>query len=184
MRAARIGLLLALIFFSSGCASWQPAPSGALLFSYRVVEGAFSGVPRHEIGTAFFLETPERTITGYRYRGKKPLEILQGGSVESDLLLQALREIGFTSFNYEDEVQTVEKFLRENPTNSTRVMTVDGASFEIKFAMDGKTFSMVRSNPRHDIDFYARHSPKIAKLKAVIDLFAEFTGKEIFNTLN
>ena len=168
----------------TGCATWQIPPDGELLFSYRVTEGAFTGVPKHDIGTYFYWDKSSGAITGYRARAGKRTVIVRGGSVDSQLLLRKISEIGFEPFDYDQEARNIETLNREKLRTVTRVITVDGASFEIKFVFNGNVFSMTRPNPRHDIDFYALYSPKMAKLKALIDAFAQETGNGIFNTMN
>jgi hypothetical protein len=184
MRSILLLLSWLIVLTLAGCASWQPAPSGDLLFSYRVKEGAFHGAPKHDIGTYFFWDKSSGAITGYRARAGKRTEIVAGGSVESQMLLRKISEIGFESFDYDEEARNLESSNRDKFFNAPRVLTLDGASFEIKFVFNGASFSMTRSNPRHEIDFYAPYSPKMAKLKALIDAFAQETGKAIFNTMN
>jgi hypothetical protein len=173
-----------IVIAFTGCSTWQPAPDGELLFSYRVTEGAFYGVPKHDIGTYFYWDKSSGTVTGYHARAGKRMEVVRGGSVGSQMLLHKIAEIGFEPFDYDAEVRNVEKLNREKLLTVSRVITVDGASFEIKFVFNGTNFSMTRSNPQYEIDFYALYSPKIAKLKALIDAFAQEAGNGIFNTLN
>jgi hypothetical protein len=168
----------------TGCSTWQSRPDGVLLFSYRMTEGAFHGAPKHDIGTYFYWDKSSGTITGYRTRGGKRTDLVAAGSVGTQMLLRRISDIGFEPFDYDAEARNIESSNREKFSQAARILTTDGAAFEIKFVFNEVNFSMTRGNPRYEIDFYALHSPKMAKLKAVIDAFAQETGNSIFNTMN
>ncbi len=56
-------------------------------------------------------------------------------------------------------------------------MVLDGGYYEITYDFDGVHFHIQGHEPGYDIDFYAQYSPKIAKLKALLDLFSEYYGR-------
>jgi len=175
------GLIIATVL---GCTSWSPTPRGDLLFSYRVTEGAFHGPPKHDIGTYFFWDKSAGIVTGYRHRAGHRADVIASSAAESEMLLRKISEVGFEPFDYEKEAKTLEDTWRETFLHVPRVLTPDGTGFEIKFVANGTQFSMTRTNPRHEIDFYARYSPKMAKLKAIIDLFVERSGNATFEMMN
>jgi hypothetical protein len=169
----------------AGCASSakrSEAPHGKLLFSAELVRGAFSGTPPGKTGFFFFKDGD--LITCYHFSRGTLADVTGGGSFESAEILRELETIGFQPFSYEAALEKagamMEQEAKRQGKEPTIMMTLDGAEFEIRFDFHGRMFSMRRWNPGAEIDYYSGHNDSIARLKAVIDLFARSYGRSKF----
>ncbi len=199
-RVPAIVLVCAWLVALGGCtgvAEGRRAPQarGVPLASIRLTKGAFSGESKGRTGFFFFVEQPtgagEPVLTGYEYRNGGLLDAFGGGS-DSTAVLRAIEAVGLEPFDFLAEVERIEKAangLRERPEQLTDdqvflmpPFALDGAQYEI--VIETKTGRMVLQEwePGAAIDFYAPHSPRIAKLKAVLDLLARFYGRAKFGT--
>jgi hypothetical protein len=177
-----LATFLALLI--AGCANpsgRRESPHGRLLFSAELIRGAFSGVPTGKTGFFFFQDG--ESITCYHF-SRGTLTDVTGGSFQSAEILRELEKIGFQPFSFEAELEkaatAMEQEAKREGKEQTIMMTFDGAEFEIRFEFHGSVFSMRRWNPGAEIDYYAGHSESIAKLKAVIDTFAQAYGRSKF----
>ncbi len=59
-------------------------------------------------------------------------------------------------------------------------LVFDGAEYEILYNKGETRFKWKAWNPGVTIDFFAPYSPKIAKLKNVVDILALYYGKTSF----
>ncbi len=178
-----LAIFLALLI--SGCASpisRREGPHGKLLFSAELVRGAFSGAPAGKTGFFFFQD--DGLITCYHFSRGTLTDVTGGGSFQSAEIMRELEKIGFEPFSYEAELEktvaAMEQEAKRQGKEPTIMMTFDGAEFEIHFDFQGSVFMMRRWNPGTEIDYYAGDSGSIAKLKAVIDIFARSYGRSKF----
>lgn len=178
-----VTFLMAVLIFS-GCAKDRPAQErGTLLFAMRLTQGAFTGVSKADTG--FFFYVPKYGgITGYELKDGKVVSVLGGGSLGSNELRTQLEQLAFEPFDFEAEMHRVDEMLaaqaRRGDRPPARPMTLDGAEYEIRFVFGAVNFALKRWNPGPEIDYYAAYSPKIAKLKKLIDLFALHYGRTKF----
>ncbi|MEO6569775.1 MAG: hypothetical protein ABIO94_13510 [Opitutaceae bacterium] len=184
MRAPLTAVFLLLMVVLLGCTSWQPFPYGDLLFSYSVTQGAFTGVEKKMTGI-YFHQEKSGEIAGYRYEKGRLLDDFNGRPLNRAKLLREIQSIGFESFDYDEEIRAVDAMIaeevRQGGATMMRPLTMDGQEYELKFALGSVNFAMKRWNPQPEIEFYALRSPKIAKLKQLIDLFAQHYGKSLFS---
>ena len=184
MHAPLNAVLPLLLLVLAGCASWQPFPYGDLLFSYHVTQGAFTGVEKKMTGIYFYQEKSGE-IAAYRYEKGRLLDDINGRPLNRENLLREIQSIGFESFDYEEEIRAVDRIIaeevRQGGPTLMRPLTMDGQEYEIKFALGSVNFAMKRWNPQPEIEFYALRSPRIAKLKKLVDLFAQYYGQSLFS---
>ena len=164
---------------------------GKLLFSYRLTEGAFSGVERKDTGVFFYLKNSTEpnlelgAVVGFRMKRGKVVEKFGKGSFDSDKIRQQMERIAFEPFDYKAEVKRVKAILQEEAKRSGYQIippfALDGGDYEIRYVYGSVDYTLNWENPMTDMEFYARYSPKIAKLKALIDCFAQSCGREELN---
>jgi hypothetical protein len=151
-----------------------------------MTQDAFDGPTDKVFGHFLYIDDSEHhavhpTVTFYEVRNGKITDVVGGGSGESEQFLNRLRSIGLESFDFNAEI--AETNIRESKKaamDDERFLApfvADGAEYEITYSFDGISLSFLAWNPGYSIDFYARYSPKIAKLKAVLDLVSEFYGR-------
>ncbi len=180
----RAFLVCLLGFALSSCAtsSSNVEPTGSLVFSVRTTKGAFFGEVKEKTGV-FFHKGDHDLISAQRFSRGKRVEVY-GNSSDSRKLLMELDKIGFEAFDFDEEVGRITQILAEkNKKDGTTLLapfTLDGVELEIRFSHGSVKFSLTRWNPNVQIEFYAAYSPKIAKLRDVIDLFARYYGKSAF----
>ena len=114
---------------------------------------------------------------GYRLKNGRELESFGGGTFYSERLERQLEQIAFEPFNFDAEIARVD---RELLGGAPGVITLDGGEYEIRYVFNHIDYTLKGSNPGAKIEFYATHSKKIAKLKAVVDLFAAYYGRSKF----
>jgi hypothetical protein len=187
-------ITLLLVATLAGCTSRLDRgpfkPDGHLLFSMRVVGGAFSGPEKNLTGSFFYIGDPEPNVSGpiitaYVLRKGVVVDTIYAGSYESVLLREEIERIGFEPFDIETEIKRVDAERKaEAERTGTMILgvtTLDGAEYELRFVFSGTDFSLRRWNPGPEIDFYADFSPKIRKLKEVLDAFARYYGRRKFD---
>lgn len=122
-------------------------------------------------------------LTGYEYKDGE-VRALFGGSSDSARIVQAVRDVGFEPFDFRSEVgATTARLDREAQARGERFMApmvLDGAEYEITIRTVGGVFVLKELNPGYTIDALAPHSTKIAKLKAVLDILAQYYGRTKF----
>lgn len=153
---------------------------GHAMLAIRMTEGAFYGKPKKDEGHYFCIDS-HGCITGYRVQDGEIADLFGGGSYDSEIFLKRLRAIDFQAFDYPTEIQNVytrekEKAEKEGEQYIQRFV-LDGAEYEITYDFEGVHFLLRAWNPGCDIDFCAERSPRIAKLKALLDLFYEYYGR-------
>lgn len=177
----RLLVLVVSVAVLVGCAApaHAPGPRGKVVFSIRLTKGAFTGVPKGNTGVFFYED--DRLITCYRMRDGDVIEVAGGGSDSTSALRGGLERIHFEAFDFEAELKTAAQRLEEKAkhdgTSILHLATLDGAEYEITYDFGRVSFRIQKWNPIPEIDYYAPHSEKLAKLKAVIDLFALNYGR-------
>jgi hypothetical protein len=146
--------------------------------SIRVTEGAFSGPTQGATGYFFHLREMANgggsRLTGYRYENGVRREDFGGASGSAGVVL-AIREVGLEPFDFAAEVaDTVARDDLMLP------FVLDGAEYEIAIHTSTGVFELRAWNPEPTIHAIAPHSEKIAKLKAVLDLLAQYYGRTRF----
>jgi hypothetical protein len=187
-------IYIILFVILAGCAApigSEPfKPAGHLLFSVRLVNGAFTGVEERLTGIFFYIGEPEPyvegpMITGYVVRKGAVTETISAGSYESISLRKHIEEIDFVPFDIESEIKTIDLGRREEANRTgtmvSQIATLDGAEYELHFVFGEVDYSLRRWNPGAEIDFYATYSPKIRKLKELLDTFACYYGRRKFD---
>jgi len=179
-----------LALFAAGCVAAPPAGVEAaprhLLASIRILESAFKGPISAKQG--FFFYTHEEpgiagpTLEGYEFRGGKQVDEFGGGS-DSAKVIEAISRVGLQPFDFEQEVEAVTAGLRKESERRgewfLEPQARDGAKWEVIISTGTGMFTLTAWNPRVVIDAYAPHSENIAKLKAVLDLLAQYYGQLI-----
>jgi hypothetical protein len=181
-------LIIVICLFAAGCSTAKREvvarlPLGTLFAEIRLTEGAFFGVEKGRSGFFFYVEEDNGIagprLTGYRYKHDSLVGVLGGGSDSRDTVF-ALRAIGFEPFDYAAEVKSCEARIQaEAKARGEQVFApfvLDGAEYEIVIVTQTGRFTLREWNPRVSIDYYAQHSEKIAKLKAVLDILAKYYG--------
>jgi len=181
--------LIAICLLAAGCSTSirdvaARPPSGTLFAEIRLTEGAFSGVEKGRSGFFFYIEEDDGIagprLTGYRYVHDSLVGLLGGGSDSRDTVL-ALRAIGLEPFDYTAEVKSCEARIQAGAkARGEQIMppfVLDGAEYEIVVVTPNGRFVLKEWNPGASIDYYASHSDKIAKLKAVLDILAKYCGR-------
>jgi hypothetical protein len=97
-----------------------------------------------------------------------------GGGFDSKEVLKAIADVGLEPFDFQKEV---EKEAEHRGKQYEPFMVLDGAEYEIVVMTDKGKFSLREWDPGYKIDTYAAYSPKIAKLKKVLDILAEYYGR-------
>jgi hypothetical protein len=122
---------------------------------------------------------------GGRVRADQATSAVQpsGGLLFSIRTLEAMtgpikRDLGY--FFYIVDVtkmgdQTSSK--RVENSHGPQAIVVDGAKYEIRFVHRGIDFKLVAVNPVPSIEGAAKYSPALAKLKALLDVFALHYGR-------
>lgn len=155
---------------------------GELFAAIKVTDTAFSGPPKGDTGYFFYVD-PDGGLTGYWLKNGEVRDVF-GGSSDSAATIRSVDAIGLEPFDFAKEVQTVDAQLdREAAARGEKRMiafVVDGAEYDIAVRTAKGTFHLRKWNPGFDIERLAPHSPKIAKLKAVLDRLAEYFGRTKF----
>jgi hypothetical protein len=181
-------IVVTLCLLLAGCANLsfhrvQYKPKGNLLVSIRKTEGSFTGSVKRDTGYFFYVETEpagsDPTLTGYHIVDGDIKE--EFGGSDSKEVLKAIAAVGLEPFDYQKEVQTVtarfEKEAQQRGEQYIAPMALDGAEYEIIIVIDKGKLSLREWNPGSTIDAYAAYSPKIAKLKKVLDILAQYYGR-------
>jgi hypothetical protein len=176
-------LLLLSVLLTAGCTTnveSEIKSSGKLLFSIRITQGAFIGVSKEANGLFFYLQDSGEIIGDRMQRGK-PTDIIYYGSAE---ILQQIEEIGFEPFDFDAELKKVDDAVLEEARHGKKMQmfmrTLDGAEYEIRYVFGDVDYTLRTWNPIQDMESHASRSPKIAKLKALIDLFGLQYGRAKF----
>ncbi len=177
MRVIIISICLVLL---SGCATGPRIPSGSkgnLLFSIRIIETDSGGILEKDEGI-FFYENDRGVVTGYNITRGRITAVV---NISADDLRDELDKIAFETFNFETELARA--IARRDAEYADEVMgpfALHGAEYEIRFTPYDQTFTLRRWNPAIEIEGFSSYSPKIAKLKALIDAFARLYGRSEF----
>lgn len=170
-----------------GCAtrSWE-TPRGTMFAEIRRMESAFAGTEKGWTGFAFYIEENDGIagprLTGYRYKGGHLVDVI-GGSSLSASTVAALRAVELRPFDFAAEVSRVQAEIRkEFEARKPGYVymfpaVVDGAEYEIEIATSAGPFWLKRWNPGFDIDYYAEHSPDIAKVRRVLEILSSYYGR-------
>ncbi len=102
----------------------------------------------------------------------KLTDFIRAGSAE---VLRHIDQIAFVPFDYRAETKRVDAIH-----GGVVLLVADGATYEIRFVSGAVDYTLKVGNLMPYIDFYAPDSPKIAKLKALIDYFALVWGRAQF----
>jgi hypothetical protein len=153
-------------------------PSGGLLFSIRTLE-AMTGPIKRDLGYFFYIvdvtkmgdQTSSFLIPGYQMRDGKVVDRFGGGTADSEEFLTEIEAVHFEAFDFDAELKRVEN------SHGPQAIVVDGAKYEIRFVHRGIDFKLVAVNPVPSIEGAAKYSPAIAKLKALLDVFALHYGR-------
>ena len=163
-----------------------PRPTDQLLIAVEITETAFSGPVHGKSGFFLYLDDTlgGPIVTAYEFRGGRVVDRTGGGSYESDEFLRAMDDIRFESFDYDAEIaEAAAEITRKEKEGAERVLppfVLDGSEYKIEVRYRGSVVRLQKWNPGAEIDFFASHSTKIAKLKAVIDLAARYYGRSKF----
>jgi hypothetical protein len=176
----RTALLLLSVLLTAGCATSADSkmkPSGKFLFSIRITETAFGGVEKEDRGFYFYLQESVNRITGYQMtRGRRTNVI----SYDASEIRRQIRQIAFEPFNFDAEITKIFNDARHGGGKGDLLIVSDGAEYEIRFVDGPVDYTLKTWNAVSYIDEYALRSPKIAKLKALIDCFALQFGRAKF----
>jgi hypothetical protein len=178
-------IMVTLCLLLAGCTGFsfhrvfQDKPNGTLFVSIKKTEDAFSGPVKHDTGYFFYVETGPAgfgpTLTAYHIVDGEIREV-EGGGLDSQELMKAIAAVGLGPFDLKKEVQPVVSRLEKEAEQRGELMVptfaLDGAEYEIVIMTDKGRFRLREWNPGVTIDAYAAYSPKIAKLKTVLDLLA------------
>jgi hypothetical protein len=183
MKTARSFTLMVLLALA-GCVT-EPAhrPSETALFSIRLTQGAFTGAEKKDTGFYFFPQE-DWGILGEQRRGGIVADVFSGGPQKSAELRREIKAIGFEPFDFDAEVRRLDEELaakaKQEGGEQTVVLWLDGAEYEIRFEFENVHYVLREWNLGSKTDHYAPYSPKIAKLKALMDLFARYYGRAKF----
>jgi hypothetical protein len=184
-------IVVTLCLLLAGCAgssfrTWiQDKPQGNLLVSMRKIERDSTGSIEHDAGYFFYVETePARlgpALTAYHIVDRDRREYpLVGGRLDSKDVVKAIAALGLEPFDFQKEVQTVttrlEKEAEQRGGGFFRVTDPSGTEYEIVIMTYKGKFYLRERDALSTIDAYAVYSPKIAKLKTVIDILAKYYG--------
>jgi hypothetical protein len=181
-------LLLALSLAScAGAPSAAPVTSTdrQLLASITIVESAHTGIARRKTGFEFYVHAMPAGVAGpvlegEEFRDGRLVDSFDGGS-DSAAVIDTIEKVGLAPFDFEREVEEVTARLQKNAAagNPESLVTGsrDGAEWEIVIVTASGRLDARAWNPGSSIDGLAEHSENLAKLKAVIDLLAQYYGR-------
>jgi len=170
-----------------GCTTVQRStreePIGAFFAEISLTAGAFSGEEKSRTGFAFYIEENDGIagprLTGYRFKRGERVQIF-GGSSDSASTVAALRQIGLRPFDFAAEVKSCASRLEADAKSRGEEFippfVLDGAEYEIVISTPEGPFHLKEWNPGFTIDYYAPHSPAIAKLKKTLDILSQYYG--------
>jgi hypothetical protein len=154
-------------------------PQGALFAYVKVTGGLFDGRRKGDTGFFFYVENEPGiagpVLSGYQYQNGELRDVFGGGS-DSEKTVKVIAAVGFEPFDFKSEVElVVDRLTKEAEIRGKsfrRPQVLDGAEYEIRVVTTKGDFVLREWNPGYEIEFFATHSDKIAKLKSVIDLLA------------
>jgi hypothetical protein len=121
-----------------------------------------------------------RALRGDEYRDGRRVESF-GGGTESATFVASIANVGLVPFDFDAEVaQVTARLSREAEQRGDTFLEPqgrDGNEWEITIATQAGMFTLRAWNPRASIDAYAPYSDKLARLKAVLDLLAQYYGR-------
>ncbi len=178
---------IACVLLLGGCTtpprSASETPVGTFFAEIRLTAGAFFGVEKSRTGFAFYIEENNGIagprLTGYRYKRGERIQIFGGGSDSADTV-KALRSVGLRPFDFAGEVKSCAARLQAEAKargeDFIPPFVLDGAEYEIVITSPDGPFRLKEWNPGFAIDYYASHSPDIAKLKKTLDILSQYYG--------
>ena len=123
-------------------------------------------------------DAKHRTYRG-RYKRGERIQIFGGGSDSADTV-KALRSVGLRPFDFAGEVKScaarLEAEAKARGDDFIPPFVLDGTECEIVIVTPDGPFRLQEWNPGFAIDYYASHSPDIAKLKKTLDLLSQYYG--------
>lgn len=185
-------ILLWSVMLCSGCAAVPaheelPVPKGQLLASITMTASAHQGRTKRDARYLFYTDSPsnakDRLLTGYEIVDAKIKDVF-GGASDSANVTRAIAAVGLEPFDLQNEVKdtTVRLSKPGKPFLGPVCVVGDGADYEIMIATERGEFSLREHEPGCTIEAYAQFSPNIGKLKAVLDLLAQYYGRTKFGT--
>lgn len=176
----RATLLLLSVLLTAGCATSDEAKmyaTGKLLFSIRVTQ--YSNKVEDKSTGFFFFADSAGGIFAYQLRAGKYVD----GVGEFPDLKRDIEKIGFEPFDFEAEAKTIDAARMEEARRDHTLIAMapfDGAEYEIRYVFGGVDYTLKTWNPIQKLEMYGSRSPKMAKLKALIECFALSYGREKF----
>jgi len=174
----RATLLLLSVLMTTGCTTGiSSKPSEKLLFSIRMTKTAFGGAVKNDTGFYFYLEDSGNKIAGYQMtQGKRTNAI----SFDAAEFRRQIEQIAFEPFDFDAEITRIFSDARRGSSKGDILLVSDGAEYEIRFVYGPVDYTLKTWNAVSYIDWYAPRSPKIAKLKALLDCFELQFGRAKF----
>ncbi len=116
------------------------------------------------------------------------IQNLRNGKLISEIygpskILDQIYAVNFESFDFETELKAAREIHAQALARGEAVrapVIADGTEYEISYDVGETHFKMKAWNPGSDIDYFAPYSPKIAKLKKVLDILALYYGTYAF----
>ena len=184
---AAFGILLGLV----GCSSYPEKPEGLPkeepLFSVMITQSALTRLGEGANGWAFYVKrdpyvTREPSDTYpvlyvYHLREGEIDDFIGFSGLTSEEVVKAIEAIDFEPFDWKSEAAIADARRTKALPDETRLITFDGAEYEIIINSKQGRFLMREWNPWLEIEYYAPYSEKIAKLKRVIDTLALYVGR-------
>jgi hypothetical protein len=186
MKISTVALFLAFLFQASRVAALDPNPKGDPFFSIRQTKDG-SGAKLKPTGYFFYtIEVGDEArgpilVVRNLSRGKSRGEIF-GGSQSAEIVEQ-IYAVKFEPFDMDDELKAAREAHAKAVARGDagpEPIVLDGAEYEISYNRGETHFKWKAWNPGETIDFFAPYSPKIAKLKNVVDILALYYGKTSF----
>ncbi|HZP59480.1 MAG TPA: hypothetical protein VFB27_04075 [Opitutaceae bacterium] len=170
----------------AGCAGIAPQPRGQFFASIKMMKGAFSGPTEKDTGFLFYTDDTSDAgrpfLTGYRIKNGGMEDVF--GDSDSAKVMDAIAAVDLEPFDFKKEVEEVtdrlNKEAEKHGKNLLLPFAFDGAEYEIVIMTKKGRFALRDWNPGVAIEACAPYSPKIAKLKAVLDLLAQYYGHAHF----
>jgi len=178
---AGFGVLLGLV----GCASYPEKPDGLPkeepLFSVMMTQSALTSLGKGPNGWAFYVkrEPPNMhpVLCVYHLWEGEIDERMGFGGWDSGEVVKSIEAIDFEPFDWKTEAAIAEARRDAALPEETRLLTFDGAEYEIIINCKRGRFCMREWNPDLPLYYYAPYSEKIAKLQRVIDTLALYVGR-------
>jgi len=181
-------IIICFFLFSLLARSAEKLPDQEPFLSIQITEGAFTGPETKKSGVFFYSRDPGKGIMGpileiYFLSQGEVTKHLSGGSTSAETI-RAIKKIGLTNFDYRKEKVSLDKRLRAEAEAKGEQyfppIVLDGAEYKISYELDGHKFSLKEWNPGSEIYYYAEHSPKIRKLRDVINELCIYYGRLAF----